>query len=323
MKFKVSLVAAIILVLFGGIYGLAGINTIEPGEVGLVVKNIGSDKGVQAHTLNTGMHWYDPFINDVIVYDTRLKQYTMDDVPAGTQDGQPITVDVSFEIGLLDSGVPALHETIGSDYFDQVVYPAARSAIRTASANKLSDEVYTGIGRAAMQEELTDGLQARLSASGIRINANLRDITFLNRDFVNTLEEKAKAAQQEEIQRRYAAAAREKAIATQNTAEGEKFKVEQQAEAEKIRLQLQGEGQRLQQEEIAKGILAVGLAEAEVTKQKRAALAGAGGAELVSIAWAENLGPNVKVYGFPTGSPGTSSIMDLNGIMKGALTGAQ
>jgi hypothetical protein len=52
-------------------------------------------------------------------------------------------------------------------------------------------------------------------------------------------------------------------------------------------------------------------------------LSGAGGSELVSIEWAKQLGPNVKVYAFPTGAPGTSSIMDLNGIMQGALTGGK
>jgi len=39
------------------------------------------------------------------------------------------------------------------------------------------------------------------------------------------------------------------------------------------------------------------------------ALSGSGGAELVSIAWAENLGPNVKVYGVPTGAEGTSTFL--------------
>lgn len=55
--------------------------------------------------------------------------------------------------------------------------------------------------------------------------------------------------------------------------------------------------------------------------QRREALSGAGGRELVSIEWAKNLGPNVKVYAIPTGAPGTTSLMDLNGIMQGALTG--
>jgi regulator of protease activity HflC (stomatin/prohibitin superfamily) len=311
--------AAAVILAIGGIYGLAGITGIEPGEVGVIVKNIGANRGMQEETLNTGMHWLDPFIYDVPIYNVKLRQYQLNDVPASTKDGQPIEVDVSFEIGLVDSGVPNLHETIGKDYFNQVVYPAARATIRTATANKLSDEVYTGEGRAAIQTEISNGLQIKLESAGIRITANLRNIDFLNTDFVATLEEKAKAAQKEVIQERLAAAAIQEALKVKAVAEGQKFRVIQEAEAEREKLRLQGEGVRLQKEEEAKGILAVGLAEAEVTKQKRAALAGAGGAEMVSIAWAENLGPNVKVYGVPTGAPGTNSIIDINGILQGAF----
>ncbi len=303
----VRLVSAGVAASILALYGIGGFSGIEPGEVGMVVKQFGEDRGMQQFTLDTGTHWIEPFTNDVIVVDTRLKQYSLNDVPAGTQDGQPIQVDVSFEIGLVDSNVPNLIENIGTDWYDQVVYPAARASVRTATANKLSDEVYTGAGRAAIQVELTDALVDKLTPYGIRITANLRDIEFLNKDFVNTLEEKAKAAQQEEIQRRYAAAAKEEAIATQNKAEGHKFKVEQEAEAERIRLQLVGEGERLKQEEIAKGILAVGQAEADVIKLKANALIGSGGQLYRDIEVLGGLGQAVEFYGVPTGAENTNT----------------
>lgn len=311
--------AGLLIVGIVGLYGIAGINVVDPGEVGVVVKYYGENKGMQDYTFDSGLYWREPFKYDVILYDVKSKQYELKDVRAGTKDGQPISVDVSFEIALSDSGVPNLHETVGKNYFDEVVYPAARATIRTATSNQLSDEVYTGDGRTKIQEELNEKLQTRLKSRGIRIQANLRDISFQNADFVATLERKAKADQEEEIQRRLAAAAREEAQKVKATAEGERYKREQAAQANAYELQKEGEGQRQKQEEIAKGILAVGLAEAEVTKEKRAALAGPGGQEMVAIAWAENLGPNVKVYGFPTGAPGTNSIIDVNSVIQGAL----
>lgn len=299
--------ALAVIAAIGGLYGMAGINSIEPGEVGVVVKNLGTNRGMQEITLNTGMHWLDPFIFDVIKYDVKLRQYQLDDVPASTEDGQPIQVDVSFEIGLIDSGVPNLHEAIGRDYFKQVVYPAARATIRTATANKLSDEVYTGAGRAEIQTEISDSLQNKLRDNGILITCNLRNIDFLNKDFVATLEEKAKAAQKEEIQRREAAAAKQEALKVQATAEGEKFKVEQAAMAERIKLQLEGEGEYLKQAEIAKGILAVGQAEADVIKLKANALVGSGGQLYRDIEVLGGLGQAVEFYGVPTGAEGTST----------------
>lgn len=302
-----SISAAVVL-----LYGVVGITTIEPGEVGVVVKNLGSERGMQSYTLDTGMHWLDPFIYDVIVYDTRLRQYSLVEanaVPANTADGQPVNVDVSFEIGLIDEGVPELHENVGPNYWDQVVLPLARSTLRNSTSRQLSDAVYTGDGRTTIQQSVTGTLQGRLTPMGIRIEANLRDITFLNADFVRTLEEKAKAAQQEEINRRQAAAAAQEAIRVQNVAEGQRFRVEQEAAAEREKMRLEGEGERLRDEERAQGLLAVATAEAEGVRLRREALSGSGADELVSIEWARNLGPNVQVYGVPTGAPGTSTYL--------------
>lgn len=301
------MIAGAITVFVAAIWGLGGFTGIEPGEVGLIVKQFGDGRGMQEITLDTGTHWVEPFTNDVITVDTRLKQYSLDSIPAGTQDGQPITVDVSFEIGLVDSNVPALIENIGTDWYSQVVYPAARAAIRTATANKLSDEVYTGAGRAAIQVELTNSLQEKLEAYGIRITANLRDIQFQNQDFVATLERKAKAAQEETIQERLAAAATQEALKVEETAKGDRFKRQQAAEAQKYELQAQGEGQRLQQEQIALGILAVGQAEADVIKLKANALTGSGGQLYRDIEVLGGLGQAVEFYGVPTGAEGTST----------------
>ena len=300
------------------IWGLGGLTGIEPGEVGLVVKQFGDTRGIQEYELDTGTHWVEPFTNDVIVIDTRLNQYTLEAVPAGTQDGQPIQVDVSFEIGLVDSHVKQLIENIGTDWYDRVVYPAARAGVRTATANKLSDEVYTGAGRAAIQVELTENLQSKLEEYGIRITANLRDITFQNKDFVATLERKAKAAQEEVIQERLAAAATQEAIKVQEQAQGERFKREQAAQARQYELQKEGEGERLKQEEIAQGILAVGQAEADVIKLKANALLGSGGKLYRDIEVLGGLGKTVEFYGVPTGAPGTSTYI-IDEALKGKV----
>jgi regulator of protease activity HflC (stomatin/prohibitin superfamily) len=286
---------------------MGGITQIDPGEVGLVVKQFGEDRGMQEFTLDTGTHWIEPFSNDVIVVDTRLNRYPQLDIPSNTKDGQPILVDVVFEIGLMDHNVPNLIENIGTEWYDKVVYPAARSAIRNNTSELMSDEVYTGEGRARIQEQLTNELGNRLETMGIRITANLSDIEFTNTDFVATLERKAKAAQEETIQARLAEAAKQEAIKVQNTAEGEKFKREQAAEANKYELQQEGEGERLKQEEIAKGILAVGQAEADVIKLKANALSGSGGVLYRDIQVLGGLGEAVEFYGVPTGAEGTNT----------------
>ena len=307
MKQIVSFAAAGVLAFVALIYGLSGLTTVEPGEVGILVKQFGDGKGMQEETLGTGTHWIDPITYDVPVYDTRLTQEKLLDILSNTADGQPILVDATFEIGLIPNGVPGLHENVGRDYFNQVVYPAARSAIRNSTSQHDSDVVYTGEGRALIQQELTETLQSKLEPMGIRISTNLSDIEFQNQDFVATLERKAKADQEEVIQTRLAEAATQEAIKVKNQAEGAKFKRIQEAEAERETRRLEGEGERLKQEEVAKGILAIGNAEADVIKLKANALTGTGGALYRDIEVLGGLGQTVQFYGVPTGAEGTST----------------
>lgn len=318
-KITISLSAAAMLAFVGFTYGVAGLVNIEPGEVGLMVKMLGSDRGMQQETLDTGTRWVDPIRYDVPVYDTRSYQEEVQDLEAQTKDGQPVLVDISMEISLDDKGVPNLHESIGKDYYHKVVYPAFRAITRNSIGTEYSDDVYTGEARERIQERVNNLLANKLTDYGINVTINFRDLDFVNQEFVRTLEAKAIAGQKEEINRREAIAAEQEAIRVANVAEGQKQKTIKEAEAAAEQLRLQGLGERRQNEERAIGILAIATAEAEGIRLRNEAMDGPGGEKIVQMAWAENLGPNVQVWGVPTGAPGTNSIMDLNGILRDAF----
>ena len=104
-KMKGRYQAVVVLLLMGVFYGLAGITVIQPGYVALKVKMLGAEEtlGVQEDQLTAGTRWVEPFIYDVIKYDTRLTQYTTPNnqpMESQTMDYQDILVDLSFEIGL-------------------------------------------------------------------------------------------------------------------------------------------------------------------------------------------------------------------------------
>lgn len=323
MTKTVQLGAAAFLVVFILIYGLAGFTTVAPGEYAIVIQQFGEGKGVKDEGLSVGTHWVDPTLNDVEVYDTKATQHSLE-VGASTKDGQPVTVHVSLEISLEADKVKDLHQLIGRDYYRMVVEPAARAAIRDALPTQLSDTVYTDEGRRSIQDSIIADLEEKqVGARGIVASVNLQEVRFTNEEFLNILEAKAGAAQQEEIQRRNAAAAEQKAIAVANTAEGEKQRRIKEAEAGKEELRLAGEGAQLRDEAAAAGLLAIAKAQAEGRQLLVNAYGGgaAGAAAVVGIAWAENLGPNVKVYGVPTGAPGTTTLVDLNSVLQGALGG--
>lgn len=315
---SIRLVAGIILIAIVLLYGLVGLNNIELGEVGLRVRMLGMGRG-STEMLPPGTRWVDPIMNDVFIYDARLKQYDLPGAPASTKDGQPIKVDLSVELGLIGGEIPTLHQNIGRSYYDQVVYPAIRSTLRNTTTEELSDEIYTGEGRKHIQDTMEERLRDKLMEMGFRISVNLREIVFTNEDFVGLLENKAKAQQKVEIERRNAEAAVNIAKRKANIAEGEKQARIKAAEAQKEEIRLKGLGERLAKEQEAKGNLALYKAEAEGTRLQVNAYGS--GRTYASVQWAKNMGPNVKVYGIPTGSPGSSAIMDLNGILKGAFTG--
>lgn len=320
-KTMFSLGAGIILVVAGFLYGLAGLTTVQPGEYSILIKQFGEGKGVQEQGLSVGTHWIEPISYDVVTYDTRAKQYAIK-VEATTKDGQPVVVGMTLEISLEHGMVKDLHQLIGRDYFERVVFPAATSSITDSLPTQLSDEVYTDDGRSFIRNTIVQSfVDKQIDSRGINISLNLQSIDFTNEGFVSVLEEKAKSAQLEEIERRRALAAEQEAIKIANVAEGAKQKRIKEAEAEKETLRLEGEGERIKQEEIAKGILATRLAEAEGQAALVAAFSGKGSEAVVALSWAENLGPNVKVYGVPTGAPGTTTVADLNGVLQGALGG--
>ena len=319
MKPTISLIAGVAAISIGLIYGAAGITDIAPGEVGLEIKMIGSDRGIKKETLNTGTRWIEPFTIDVVTYDTRKKQHTVTDMNASTQDGQPIQVDISLEVGLNDKNVPYLHENVGRNYFNQIVYPALRSEVRNATSQLKSSLVYTGKGRQHIQEAVLKTLSTKFATYGIDIDVNLRDITFTNADFVGALEEKAVATEREVIKKREAAAAEQEAIRVANIAEGIKQQDIKRAEAKSRAAALEGIGLRKKLEQEAKGNLAIAKAKAEGTRLQVQAYGS--GKTYASVKWAENLAPKLKVYGIPTGAAGTTSLMDLNGMLQGKLTG--
>lgn len=317
MILTVKNIAVLFLLLFLFLYGVSGITILKPGETGLVIKMLGEDRGIVEKPLDTGTHWFDPLVYDIEIYDVRFQQYTVREIQTQTKDGQPVLVDVSLEMGLEDNLVRNIHETIGHEYWSSVIYPALRSAIRDNVPSKLSDEVYTADGRKAIQNLIQVMFETNYKPRGFNILVNLRDINFTNPNFIATLEEKAAASQRVTIEKRNAEAAEQTAIKVGNVAEGQKQKVIRQAEAEREKLKLEGEGYELQKKAQARGNLAVFRAKAEGTRLQVNAFGT--GETYASVRWAEEIGDNIKILGYPLGAPGTTGLFNVDGILGQAL----
>lgn len=302
------------------IYGVSGLVDVDPGELAIPIKKLGENRGMQDYEYDTGTYWVEPFLYDIAKYNVKWHDEFFEALEAKTKDGQPVSVDVSLQVALKDDLVGYLHETVGKDYFDEKVRPVMRSAIRNKISTQESDMIYTAQGRQDVQDFIQTYLDERLTEFGIQTEVNLRDIAFQNGDFIATIERKAREAQNVQIQKRQAEAMVYTANKIAEEARGAKEARVQAAEAQKEELRLEGEGQKLRDEAIAAGNLALKKAEAE--GQRLLVEAYAGNPETVaSIEWARNVGNKIEIWGIPTGAPGTSSIVDLNSVIKEGFGG--
>ena len=75
---------------------LGGCSTyVKPGEVGILVDNYGSDKGVQPFSIKTGQFWYNPFTTTLYTYPTYIQtmkweQKNNDDITYASSDGSHV-----------------------------------------------------------------------------------------------------------------------------------------------------------------------------------------------------------------------------------------
>jgi len=180
------------------VYVISGIAYVDLHEGAFAQSTMGADAGETRELVSGSYTWIEPISNNVYNYNTRNDQYTNDlqNINNGiaTADGQPLSADLSLDIGLDRTKLGKLHTKYGPNWYDAVVYPLVRSQVRFATGSVKSDHIYTVEGKQRVASYLNSQL-APLAEYGILATANLRRVDFTNDDFKLTLENKAKAKQ--------------------------------------------------------------------------------------------------------------------------------
>lgn len=93
MKSKIVSVCFILI-------ALTGCTRIDAGKEGILIKQYGTDRGVQDVSLVTGMVWYNPFTEDVAEYATYVQTVDYKPFNVNAKDGSEFIVDptLSFNI---------------------------------------------------------------------------------------------------------------------------------------------------------------------------------------------------------------------------------
>lgn len=163
----------ICIVLIFVLFILSAIVQIGPGEVGVPIL-FGS---VQENTLTSGLNIVNPLVT-VEVLDVKTQAYTMSSVnDEGSQtrddaittlssDGLSLKLDLTVWYRVSSSEAPNLIRTIGTDYLDKIVRPAARTAIRDVSVKYVATDIYSS-KRDDFVTDITKNLENSFHGRGI------------------------------------------------------------------------------------------------------------------------------------------------------------
>lgn len=313
-----------VFVLVFGIITFGFIN-VHPTEVAVQIDKLAGK--VEKEPLGVGYHFFNRWITDMVIYKVSArafpeqsmgsegqKEYNMD---LKTNDGQNISVDMTIIYALSAKDVPVLHQSIGTNYGDQILLPQVRSESRIAIGGYSAEEIYQGKVRDKIQQAIKQRLADALAKYPAIIiqDALMRDFKF-SPNFERAIEQKKLAAQQVEINRNQALAQDQEAARVEAEAKGQKLKAIQEAEGRAQSAKIEADASRYKLEQEAAGMLAKFKAEAEGKKLSAEALGG--GANVVALEFAKNIPDKLQIWGVPTGTNSTS-IMDLNGVFGNML----
>lgn len=225
---------------------------IDAGTVG-VVKRLGQ---VQQATFEPGFHFRVPFIDQVVVYSTKVTSYEASEHPdvsqanytdvvvdSTTSDGQTVQLTFTVLFRIPADKAPIIAQQVGdmNAVVENVVKAYARSVSREVPKGFSAEELYTQKGQTDAQAVIEEKLARDFGAYGVAIDQYLiRRITFAD-EYVKAVEAKQIAKQQALTEQNLIA--RQEAIKQQTIinaqAEAEKKKIEAEGEAAAITLKQQ------------------------------------------------------------------------------------
>jgi len=183
----------------------AGLVYVEPTERG-VVKTIASG-GIRSDTLNSGLHWIIPFVEEAVVYPISRQTYTMsavanegqtsgdDSIRARTKDGQEVFIDASVIYQIDPTKIVELHINWQNRYENELVRPATRNTIRDAVSQYGVEEIVSS-KRVEMEELVTREMAKKFASNDlVLVTFLLRDIHFSD-EYATAVEQKQIAEQQ-------------------------------------------------------------------------------------------------------------------------------
>lgn len=155
---------------------------VAPGHVGIVVKQSGTDRGVQDFPVKTGRVWFNPINEVVLTYPTYVQRAIW---TSSTQEGQPVNDEISFQSAeglrftsdvnvsyqLTAAQVPKFYVKFRSDDLNTFTHGFFRDAVRNAfriSTSYRAEEI-NGVKQSELIDRVLDSLRQAMQPYGVDV----------------------------------------------------------------------------------------------------------------------------------------------------------
>jgi regulator of protease activity HflC (stomatin/prohibitin superfamily) len=170
------------------------ITVVPDGFAGIRVSQL---SGVRPGTLYPGVHLQTPFIDKIVLYDTREQVFSTIAVATPKSTAEVLTVQAreGLNLGLavtvryrLDpTRLTTIHQNLPQPVSEQVVGPVVSSSYRQLAPNYVTREIFA-VRREELRVQAADAIKSRLASDGILVReVLLRDIQ-LPADYAKGLE---------------------------------------------------------------------------------------------------------------------------------------
>lgn len=146
--------------------------SIDAGEAGVKYSAISGTDLTEVY--GEGLHVHAPW-SRIVPYDVRVQE-NLEQISALSSNGLTITMDVSVRYHPVRDELPALHTTVGQDYYRTIVMAELRSVAREVVGLFTPEELYSS-KRTQLQEQIEEQVRTSAEEKFIEIDAVLiRDV---------------------------------------------------------------------------------------------------------------------------------------------------
>ncbi len=199
------------------------VKVIPAGRTGVIFNLSG---GIQDNHYHEGLHFIIPFVQSLIVFDTRILTYSFvdltkdssefrfgDPVIVKTKDGQEVKIEISFVTQMIKKRAPEVYQKFRTDYVPVLKAKSSRTVQEVISTHEAVD-LYTYETRKNVVNEIFSGLAKSFYDSGFELQEIfLREVDFKD-DYIQEIELKQITLQKAQLaQIRKEIAKKEKQIA--------------------------------------------------------------------------------------------------------------